>query len=92
MKPDGTVLEFKPSVSGARCCDAVQRGFQVKECHGNEEFEPLRAVLADAQAGLNITTEDKHVPEVERCALAIRSAHEEVRSRTLRHSGRCPEW
>jgi hypothetical protein len=43
-----------------------QRGFRVKECHGDGEFEPLRATLADAKASLNITTEDEHIPEIER--------------------------
>jgi hypothetical protein len=43
-----------------------QRGFRVKECHGDGEFGPLRGTLADAQAHLNVTAEDEHVPEVER--------------------------
>jgi hypothetical protein len=44
-----------------------QRGFRIRECHdGDGEFEPLHADLADAQAQLNITAEDEHVPEVER--------------------------
>jgi hypothetical protein len=38
----------------------------MKECHGDSEFAPLRAALADAQAGLNVTAKDEHVPEIER--------------------------
>jgi hypothetical protein len=54
-----------------------QRGFRIQECHGDGEFEPLRADLADAQARLNITAEDEHVPEVERY---IRTIKERVRA------------
>jgi hypothetical protein len=43
-----------------------QRGFRVKECHGDGEFESPRATLADAGSGLNVTGEDEHVPGVER--------------------------
>jgi hypothetical protein len=50
-----------------------QPGFRVKECHGDGEFESLRATLADAGSGLNVTSEDEHFPDVERC---IRTAKE----------------
>jgi hypothetical protein len=53
-----------------------QRGFRVKECHGDGEFESLRAALADAHASLNITAEDEHVPEIERY---IRTVKERTR-------------
>ncbi len=44
----------------------MQRSFQVKECHGDSEFEPICGDLADANAHLNTTSEDEHVPTVER--------------------------
>ena len=43
-----------------------QRGFRVRECHGDGEFESLRACLADVHAQLNVTSEDEHVPTIER--------------------------
>jgi Reverse transcriptase (RNA-dependent DNA polymerase) len=43
-----------------------KRGFRVRECHGDGEFESLRADLADVGAQLNVTAEDEHVPEAER--------------------------
>jgi hypothetical protein len=49
-----------------------QRGFRVKECHGDGEFEHLRADLADVHAQLNITSENEHVPEVERYIRTIK--------------------
>jgi hypothetical protein len=52
-----------------------QRGFSVTECHGNGEFGPLRAVLANAHAHLNVTAEDEHVPEVEQGAHPMRVQH-----------------
>jgi hypothetical protein len=54
-----------------------QRGFRVKECHGDGEFEALRANIADAGAALNITSEAEHVPEIERY---IRTLKERARS------------
>ena len=54
-----------------------QRGFRVRECHGDGEFEPLRADLADVGSHLNVTAEDEHVPEVERY---IRTLKERARS------------
>jgi hypothetical protein len=54
-----------------------QRGFRVKECHGDGQFESLRATLANAGSGLNVTGEDEHVPEVER---HIRTVKERARS------------
>jgi len=54
-----------------------QRGFRVKECHGDGEFESLRADLADAGASLNIAAENEHVPEVERY---IRTLKERTRA------------
>jgi cobalamin biosynthesis protein CbiD len=54
-----------------------QRGFRVHECHGDGEFESLRAALANAGAQLNITAEDEHVPSVERY---IRTFKERARS------------
>jgi len=52
-----------------------QCGFRVKECYGDGEFESLRAVIADGGAQLNVTSEDEHVPEVERyiCTLKERA-------------------
>jgi hypothetical protein len=54
-----------------------QRGFRVKECHGDGKFESLRAEVADLGAQLNVTSEDEHVPEVERY---IRTIKERARS------------
>jgi hypothetical protein len=54
-----------------------QRGFRVKECHGDNEFEPLRGVLADSGSHLNVTSEDEHVPEIERY---IRTVKERCRA------------
>jgi hypothetical protein len=54
-----------------------QQRFCVKECHGDGEFESLRATLADAGSGLNVTGENEHVPEVER---HIHTAKERARS------------
>ena len=54
-----------------------QRGFRVQECHGDGEFESLRADLADLGTQLNVTAEDEHVPEVERY---IRTLKERARS------------
>jgi hypothetical protein len=45
---------------------------RVKECHGDGEFGPLRAALADPQAHLNVTAENEHVPEVERYICTIK--------------------
>jgi hypothetical protein len=56
-----TVLKF-------RC----QRGFRVKECHRNREFESLKVTLADAGSGLNVAGKDGHVPKVERCIRTIK--------------------
>jgi hypothetical protein len=53
-----------------------QRGFRVKECHGDGEFEALRAKIADAGAALNVTSEAEHVPEIERY---IRTVKERAR-------------
>jgi hypothetical protein len=49
-----------------------QRGFRVKECHGDNEFEPLRATLADAGSHLNVTSEDENVPKIERYIRTIK--------------------
>jgi hypothetical protein len=49
-----------------------QRGFRGKECYGDGEFEPLRSGLADARAQLNITSEDEHVPDIERYILTVK--------------------
>jgi hypothetical protein len=49
-----------------------QRGFRVKECNGEGEFGPLRGDIAEAQAQLNTTAEDEHVPEVERYIRTIK--------------------
>jgi hypothetical protein len=49
-----------------------QRGFRVKECHGDGEFEALRADVADVHAQLNVTSENEHVPEVERYIRTIK--------------------
>ena len=54
-----------------------QRGFRVKECYGDGEFEALRGDLAEAGAQLNITAENEHVPEVERY---IRTLKERTRA------------
>jgi len=54
-----------------------QRGFHVKTCNGDGEFQPLRGILADATSQLNITAEDEHVPEVERY---IRTLKERTRA------------
>ena len=54
-----------------------QRGFRVQECRGDGEFEPLRAILADAGSQLNIAAEDEHVPQVERY---IRTLKERTRA------------
>lgn len=40
--------------------------------HGNGEFEHLQADLADVHAQLNVTSEDEHVPEVERYIRTIK--------------------
>jgi hypothetical protein len=59
-----------------------QRGFRVKECHGDGEFESLRGDVADSGAQLNVTSEDEHVPEVERYIRTLkeraRAAHNTV--------------
>jgi hypothetical protein len=49
-----------------------KRGFRIRECHGDGEFESLRATLADAQSSLNVTAEDEHVPEIERYIRTIK--------------------
>jgi len=51
-----------------------QRGFRVKECNGDGEFAPIRGNLAEPKvnAQLNVTAEDKHVPEVERYIRTIK--------------------
>ena len=54
-----------------------QRGFRVRECHGDGEFESLRADLADVGTQLNVTAEDEHVPEAERY---IRTLKERARA------------
>ena len=54
-----------------------QRGFRVKECYGDGEFEALRGDLAEAGSQLNITAENEHVPEVERY---IRTLKERTRA------------
>jgi hypothetical protein len=54
-----------------------QRGFRVRECHGDGEFESLRACLADVGTQLNVTAEDEHVPEAERY---IRTLKERARA------------
>ena len=38
-----------------------QRGFRVKECYGDGEFEPLRGDLAEANSQLNVAAENEHV-------------------------------
>jgi hypothetical protein len=43
-----------------------QRGFRVKECHGDGELEAVQADIADVHAQLNITSENEHIPEIER--------------------------
>jgi hypothetical protein len=64
-----------------------QRGFRVKECHGDGEFETLRATVADAHASLNITSESEHVPEIERYIRTLkersRGAYNTVPFKTL---------
>ena len=54
-----------------------QRGFRVRECHGDGEFQCLRADLADVAAQLNVTAENEHVPETERY---IRTLKERARA------------
>jgi hypothetical protein len=49
-----------------------QRGFRVKECNGDGEFEVLRGDLADAHSNLNVASEGEHVPEIERCLRVIK--------------------
>lgn len=43
-----------------------QRGFRIKEWKDGGEFGVLRGTVADGGGQLNITSEDKHMPEVER--------------------------
>jgi hypothetical protein len=75
------LLSRNPGVAGKALVTVLkfhrQQGFRVKECHGDGEFESLRATLADAGSGLNVTGEDEHAPEVER---HIRTTKERSRS------------
>jgi hypothetical protein len=68
------------------------RGFRVKFCHADNEFEPMRKALLDIGMELNVVAEAEHVPEVERY---IRTIKERTRSvyNTVLHSNVCPqEW
>jgi hypothetical protein len=50
-----------------------KRGFRVKRCLCDHEFECLRADLADTQTELDVTAaEDEHVPEAERYTRTIK--------------------
>jgi hypothetical protein len=52
------------------------RGFRVKHCHVDNEFEPMRMDLLDAGMQLNVVSEAEHVPEIER---QIRTIKERTR-------------
>ena len=54
-----------------------KRGFRVKECNADGEFEVLRGDLADHGTQLNTAAEDEHVPEIERY---IRTVKERTRA------------
>ena len=43
----------------------VTRGFKVTIMLADNQFEPMRSNLVDLHAQLHITSQDKHVPEIE---------------------------
>ena len=53
------------------------RGFQVLECLGDPEFEPLRDALTHVAVSLNTASAGEHVPDIERY---IRTVKDHVRS------------
>ena len=53
-----------------------QRGFKIEFLIGDGEFEKVRGGAADMHIEVNITGEDEHVPEIERC---IRTVKERTR-------------
>jgi hypothetical protein len=49
-----------------------QKGFQIKWALMDNEFEPLRGELANSGIGLNVTSQDEHVPQIERMIRTIK--------------------
>jgi hypothetical protein len=55
----------------------LQRGFKITKVHADMEFECCRAYIASTlHATVNTASEDRHVPEIERC---IRTVKERTR-------------
>ena len=65
-----------------------QRGFQIKECNGDGEFESLRADIAENRAVLNIASEGEHVPEIERYIRTVKERASAIHN-TVVHSRSC---
>ena len=55
----------------------IKRGFRIWDAYMDRQFEPLRASLAEMRINLNTTSNDEHVPEIERY---IRTVKESTRS------------
>jgi hypothetical protein len=64
------LLNRKEDIIGTSLSNVMRlygsRGFLVTMTHADGEFEPLRNSLAKSGSGLNVCSNDKHVPEVER--------------------------